>query len=183
MENFAILGIILVPLCVLGIFSTLKTNRTNYKSNSSGCLILKFPKIFLWVGVAGVIVSAAIITMFTIFSTELPHLIFYIAFEAVFIASIFIILKTSLFKVVLQGNTITVYNVFKKTYSFEFKEIISAKRELKGDQFNSERIVIKTSSGKKFNVTSHQSNYNEFSKKIKTNVSREHLSGFIIIDE
>jgi len=180
MNNWGIFGVIFAPLCVVGIFSLLK-KTTSSKTSFSNNFVVKFPPLFLGVGIAGMLVSSLVMVLLTLFSVERPHLIFYIAFTAVLIASLYIVLKTVFFKVIVNDTTITVYNILRPTYSFEVDEIVSATRQLKGDTMNSERIIIKTTSGKKLIIQSSQMSYEKFSSKIKKEVKKERLSGFIII--
>jgi hypothetical protein len=91
---------------------------------------------------------------------------------------IYLIIKTLTFKVIVEGNKLTVFSAFRKPYSFTFSEIVSAVRQVKNNQKKSERIVIKTSGGKRVIVENAEINYKRFAKRIQTEVNKERLDGF-----
>ena len=72
----------------------------------------------------------------------------------------FLILKTTMFKVVVNNEDITVYSIFKKPYSFTFSDIIAVQRQVKERYTPAERIVVKTKSGRKVIVEHSEAGYN-----------------------
>ena len=88
------------------------------------------------------------------------------------------IVKTLNFKVIVKEKKITVFSAFRKPYSFTFGEIVSAVRQTKKNQMKSERIVVKTVSGKRLIVESSEISYKRFAKKVQLEVRREYLVGF-----
>lgn len=88
------------------------------------------------------------------------------------------IVKTITFKVIVEGNKITVFSAFRKPYSFTFSEIALAVRQVKNNQKKSERIVITTSNGKRLIVENAEIGYKRFAKRIQSEVKKELLVGF-----
>lgn len=136
------------------------------------------PNTVLIIGIMDAAMSVTVLLCFTLFSSKLPHLIFYIFFGLFFWLGIYLIIKTLNFKVIVKGDTITVFSTLKKTFSFTFSEIISAVRQTKNNKIKSERIVIKTISNKKLIVESSEISYKRFAKRIKLEVKSEYLIGF-----
>ncbi len=174
-----ILTAIFVPACsILVLLEIKKTNRKTSKTMSDAHFIITIPKFVLIVGMACAVASIVVLLCFTFFSEEIPHTIFYITFGLFFWLGMYLVLKTLKFKVIVKGKEITVYSIFKKTYVFTFDEIISAVRQVKENQAKSERIVLKTKSGKKLIVENTEISYEKFLQKIKMEVKSEYLFGF-----
>lgn len=180
MDNIAIiLSAIFVPACVLLVFSAIqKTNSGNDKGISNDYFTVMLPKIVLYIGIAADVVFGLVLLLFTFFSEELPHVIFYIVFGLFFWLGMYLILKTIRFRVIVRGEKITVFSILRKPYSFTFDQVVSAVRQVKNNQVNSERIVVKTTAGRKLIVESSEISYERFAKKIRSTVTAERLSGF-----
>lgn len=155
-----------------------KSNRQISRTMSDESFVVMVPKIVLIIGIIGDSMFSAIILGFTLFSKELPHIIFYIVFELFIWLGTYLILKALRFKVVVKGEKITICSIFKKPYTFTFSEIVSVVRQVKRNQVKSERIVIKTVSGKKLIVESAEISYKRFLQEIKAKVKSEYLVGF-----
>ncbi|MCL2860500.1 MAG: hypothetical protein FWF46_08165 [Oscillospiraceae bacterium] len=87
------------------------------------------------------------------------NIIFYIIFGLFFFLGAYLALKALKFKVIVQGEDISVYDIFIKTYTFKFDDIVLVTRQVKKNQLNSERMVIKTKLGKKLIVESAEIAY------------------------
>ncbi|WP_141720221.1 DUF6560 family protein [Massilioclostridium coli] len=174
-----ILFIIFLPVCLpLAFLSTHKSENKPGKAISDDNFTVSIPSTVIIIGILCNITSCAVLLGFTFFSKELPHFIFYCIFGLFFWLGIYLILKTLAWKVVIKGEKITVFSFFKKPYSFTFSEISSVVRQVKQNQVNSERIVIKTITGKKLIVENMEISYNRFAKKIQMQVKKEKLIGF-----
>ena len=178
-EVVTILSAIFVPAIVMLVFSLLKkSNITLRKTMSDEHFTVMLPKIVLYIGIAADVVFGLVLVLFTFFSEELPHVIFYIIFGLFFWIGTYLILKTIRFRVIVRGEEITVFSILKKPYSFTFHEIVSAVRQVKNNQVNSERIVVKTTAGRKLIVESSEISYKRFAKKIRSTVAKDRLYGF-----
>lgn len=174
-----ILSTIFVPACVMLIFSLIQKNGTKKsRTMSDENFTIMIPSIVLVIGAMCALMSTAVLLGFTFFSDEYPHFIFYVTIGLLFWLGMYLFLKTLTFKVIVKGETITVFSAFKKPYTFTFSEIISAVRQVKTNQTKSERIVIRTSDGKKLIVESAEISYKRFSKRIQSEVKSEYLTGF-----
>ena len=174
-----ILLAIFLPACILLVFSAIfKSKDKLSKTISDECFTVSIPSIVLVIGVLCAVMSVAVLLGFTFFSKEIPHFLFYCVFGLFFWLGMYLILKTLVFKVIVKGEKITVFSPLKKSYSFTFAQISSAVRQVKKNQINSERIVIKTMTGKKLIVESSEIFYDKFLKKIKLKVKKENLFGF-----
>ncbi len=179
MDIGIILSAIFIPVCVMGAFSTMqKSNLKISKTMSDKYFIVMIPKIVLIIGAVCDLMSAMVLFGFTFFSKELPHIIFYIVFGFFLWLGTYLILKTLKFKVIVKGEEITVCSIFIKPYTFTFSDIISVVRQIKRNQVKSERIVIKTASGKTLIVESTEISYKRFLQRIKSEVKSEFLFGF-----
>ena len=140
--------------------------------------VVMLPRAVLAVGIANDFICTVAILGFTFFSEELPSMIFYVVFGMFLWIGTYLILKTLRFKVVVKDEEITVYFIMIKPYTFSFNEIVSVVRQIKENQIKSERVVVKTISGKKLIVESSEISYERFLQRIESEVKREYLSGF-----
>lgn len=179
MDLGTILSAIFIPACVMGIFSIIqKTSTKTSKTMSDKHFVVMIPNTVSIIGIMCALMSILVLLGFTIFSNELPHLIFYIVFGIFLCLGMYLVLKTLTFKVVVKDETITVFSAFRKPYTFTFSEINSVVRQVKRNQIKSERMVIKTISGKKLIVESSEISYKRFMKRIKAEVKTENMIGF-----
>ena len=87
-------------------------------------------------------------------------------------------MKGCKFKVIVTGLQISVFPVFKKSYTFSFIDIVEVRRQVKKNQMKSERIVIKTKFGQKLVLESQAIAYNMFLVELKDKVNHKYLFGF-----
>lgn len=179
MDIGIILSAFFVPACVMSVFSAIQTShRKTSKTMSDKHFVIMLPKTVLVIGIVGDLMFAGIVLGFTLFSGELPHIVFYIVFGLFFWFGTYLVLKTLKFRVIVKGEKITVCSVFIKPYTFTFSEIVSAVRQVKRNQVKSERIVVKTVSGRRLVVESTEISYKRFLQRVKSEVKSEHLFGF-----
>lgn len=179
MDIWMIISVILIPTCVMIILSVIQnwgSKTSEIKSDKH--FVIMIPNIVWVIGMVCAIMALLVMLGFTLFSNELPHLIFYLVFGFFFGLGLYLILKTLYFKVIVADEKITVFATFRKPYTFTFSEIISAIRQVKKNQIKSERIVIKTVSGKRVVVESSEISYKRFMQRIKSEVKSEYLFGF-----
>lgn len=161
------------------IFSVIqKAGVKESKTMSDENFTIMIPSIVLIIGAMCALMSTVVLLGFTFLSNERPHFIFYVTFGLFFWFGMYLILRTLTFKVMVKGEKITVFSVFKNPYTFTFSEIVSAVRQVKKSQTKSERLVIKTANGKKLIVESIEVSYKRFAKKIQLEVKSEYLVGF-----
>lgn len=174
-----ILSVIFLPAYVAVIFSVIQKSKVKISNTMSDKnFTVMVPSIVLIIGAMCALMSTLVLLGFTFLSDELPHVIFYVVFGLFFWLGMYLIIKTLTFKVIVKGERITVFSAFRKPYSFTFSKIVSAVRQVKKNQTKSERIVIKTTDGKKLIVESAETSYKRFVKKLQLEVSSEYLDGF-----
>ncbi len=88
---------------------------------------------------------------------------------------VLLILGPLMRKIVVRGNEITIFYTFMRPCSFSFDDIVYARKKVIGQ---GEKIVVKTSFGKKFAVENMEISYDRFIKALKNKVNRQYLSGF-----
>ncbi len=174
-----VLSLVIIPPCIAILLSLIRNQfiKTS-EMNNDRSFVVKLPKIVAIIGVICVVQSMVVMLVFTYTSTEQPHLIFYIFFGFFMWFGAYLIWRTFTFKVAVRYETISVYKGLRKPYSFAFKDIESAKRQVKNNKVKSERVVIKTVDGKKLIVEKAETSYNVFVKRLKLKVSRERLIDF-----
>lgn len=174
-----ILSAIFVPACVMLVFSAIQKNKLKVsKTMTDEKFTVQLPSIISAIGVICALTATVVMVLHTLFGDELPHIIFYIVFGLFFYLGIYLIVKTRTFRVVVKGKEITVFSAFRKPYTFTFNEIALAKRQVKNNEVKSERIVIRTTTGRKLIVERAEISYERFSKRIQQEVSKERLTGF-----
>lgn len=173
-----LLAIFLPPL-VTSVISIIRkpTGKINGRFSDTYFIVM-LPNAVLWIGILDVVTSMLLLFGFTLFSTEKPHLIFYLACGAFLWLGMYLALKTLCFRVIVDGEKITVFSVFKKSYTFTFNDITSAVRQIKNNRVRSERIVLKTTTGKRMIVENSEISYMRFMKRIIAEVKSEYLFGF-----
>lgn len=179
MKLVIILMAILVPTSVSLVFSIMESSKVKIsKKMTDENFTVMIPNIVIMIGALAAFMSCTVMLCFTFFSDEVPHPIFYVTCGLLLWVGVYLIIKTLTFKVIVEGDKITVFSAFRKPYSFTFSEIVSAVRQVKNNQKKSERIVIKTSGGKRVIVENAEINYKRFAKRIQTEVNKERLDGF-----
>lgn len=179
MSNGIILSVILVPACVILIFSMVqRAGFRKSKAMSDENFTVMIPDMVAVIGAMCALMSLAVLLGFTFLSDEQPHFIFYVVFGLFIWLGTYLIVKTLRYKVIVKEKKVTVFSVFRKPYSFNFDEVVEAVRQIKKNQMHSERIVIKTVSGKRLLVESSEISYKRFAKKVQLEVRRECLVGF-----
>ena len=174
-----ILSALFVPAGVMTAFSVIKKNASKIgKRMSDEKFTVRMPDYFAVLGIIICVIITAFILGFTFLSEEFPPVLFYICFGLFMYLGIYMIFKAYTFRVHVKGNEITVVTAFRKPYTFTFSEIASALRQVKQNQVKSERIVIRTNTGRKLIVESAEVSYARFSKRLQEEVSRERLTGF-----
>jgi uncharacterized membrane protein YjgN (DUF898 family) len=168
-----------VPVCVTLIFALLgKTNISEFDEMSHEQFIVSLPKTFFVIGLISDLFFAVAIIGLPFISKENPHVGFCIIFGLFLWLGTFLILKAWRFRVVVNGEDITVYSIIRVPYTFTFSDIISVRRQVKRNRIKSERIIVKTKSGRKLILESSEISYEKFQMKIKSKVCPELLIGF-----
>lgn len=161
-----ILLIIFLPACVALFFSLIqKTGIKVSNKMSDENFTVSIPSTVVVIGAMCAVMSLAVLLGFTYLSDESPHFIFYLVFGLLFWLGTYLIVKALTFKVIVKQEEITAFSAFRKPYSFAFSEIVSAVRQVKKNQKKSERIVIKTATGKRLVIESSEISYKRFAKK------------------
>jgi len=95
-------------------------------------LVLVYPKFGLFVGIIDSIMAICVMLGFTLFSPELPHVIFYIVFCFFLLIGIYLILKTKYFKLIVEDDEkIIVCSPINTIYTFDFQDIRTVIRQTK----------------------------------------------------
>lgn len=179
MKISIILFVIFLPAALSLVFSAIRSqNIKTSKRMSADKFAVQLPNIVAYIGALDIIAAVIVIIGFTFFSEEIPHIIFYIVFGGMIWLGTFLILKTTMFKVVVNNDDITVYSICRKPYSFTFSDIIAVQRQVKERYTPAERIVVKTKSGRKVIVEHSEAGYKRFRDKILRHVDRSLITGF-----
>lgn len=174
-----VIAAVFVPLIVISVFSLIV--RLSGKVKTTGdknSLIVEYPKGNVFIGAFADALFIIMGILFTIFSEETPHVLMYIILGFFVWAGFYIVFKTLTFKLIIEDYKITVYSAFRKPYQITYDNISSVKRQVKGNAAGSERMVIKTDTGKKVIAESSAVGYREFKREIKYNVDKAKLKGF-----
>ena len=101
-----------------------------------------------------------------------------VTMTALTVVGIGAIIQILFHKTKVDGNKITVLRPFRKTFSCTFYDIASVKKRNPKNQYNIEKITVKTYSGKKFSVDNREIAYDRFVKSLCNKVTRSKLIGF-----
>ena len=176
----ALLVSVLLPCCLSISYFLLgcAAERAKKKKRSSRTIVVEIPKFMAQKAGVGIGVFVIVVLCFTFFSKEPPHWILYLTFGTFIWVGTYLLVKSLNFKVVVQEDTVCVTTLFRRTYSFSLDEIQSVKRQTKNNLVGSERMVIKTTTGRKVIVESAEIGYVRFREYIQTHVANEKLTGF-----
>ena len=162
---------------ILGVTATSIWGISRYLSHKSEkkmddrSFIIRLPKSTLALGISSILMPFLLLLGMLWFEEDvsLGFIIFAFSFFGIMVAiGICLIVQTLLCKIIIQSNQITVYPIFRKPYTIEFKDIVSVKivRLARG-----ERVVVSTES-KKFSVEYICIGYEHFVKLIHRKVSQ-----------
>lgn len=174
-----ILAIMITTICIYALFYGLKNINIKEESKmNDNYFIIRYPKLYLDAGIVCLVGFLMFMLGFTFFSTQEPHVFYYIMISVLICMSIYSIVETIKVKVVVHNNNITVYPIVGKPYSFSFEEITSVRRITTKGKTKFEWLIIKTSNKKKLKVEMGQSSHNRIKKRIKSDVDNKLLIGF-----
>lgn len=167
MFHAIVFSAILIPPCLAIVLSAIqKANMCVSKTMTDRQFAVTIPGVVLWIGILCAFLSLMVMVGFTVFPQEAPPLIFYVIMGVFFWLGAYLALKTIRFRVVVKEERISVSPVFGRAYSFSFDEIASVVRQTKENRVHSERIVVKTTAGKRLVVESSEISYKRFLKRI-----------------
>lgn len=170
---------VLVPLCISGVFVLMSVlNARGLKSHIKNQLVVQLPSFTGTIGLFGAFLMIGITILLSVVSSPTPHPVFYVLMSVLTYMSLFLFLKAKFWRITVEDNIINVHPIVKKPYSFHFQDIIFVKRQVKQNRVNSERVVIKTSTGKKVIAESAELGYEQLVKLIVERVDNQFLEGF-----
>ena len=145
------------------------------KNLSNTDFTVRFSKAAFWVGFLSVLLGiASLILMFRVDGIyKLYALLLMVIFP---LAGVRQMIRARVFRVIVEGECITVLSPFQKPYSFTFQEIESVSCKVRSIVPHAEELVVRTTDGKKFTLESVQIGYSKFRKRIQEKVDRKRLS-------
>jgi len=178
MKYVAGLSSLLIPFCVILVLSLIRRSAdksSNKMSDNDFCV--QIPKGVFVLGLIGTLLFVVFgcISIFDADEDFSSVLTAGVVCGVLSSLGVYLMVYTLSHKVIVKNNDITVFSAFNKPYSFTFDDIISAKRKVLGQN---EKIVVKTSRGKKFAVEMGESAYEKFVAAIKIKAKAEYLHGF-----
>lgn len=179
MNLFPIIIAIFFPGTISLIYALLSVKKTvGFKKNTKNKFVVCLPKMIAGLGGTLIVMCFIVVIGFTFFDEEIPHWIFYVTFGFGIYLGAYLILKTLKWRIVVDGQNITVYPIFRSSYSFTFQDIVSVVRRVKKNRIKSEYLTVILSSGKKIVVESAEIGYERFVAIVQEKISKEYLSGF-----
>lgn len=170
---------IFLPACVAILVNVILANTDKApKRRSKRRYAVYISQLVLMIGIIGVIFLGMFVFLAP-FIWDDVHFIFYIVFGSGIWAGIYMIIYQMRFCIVVEQEKITVYPLFRRSYSFTFHDVYTVKRQTKNlYKGQTERIVLRTEQGKKVIVESSFVNYFKFTEQIQNCVDASKLSGF-----
>lgn len=183
MENGISFVSTLVPLTLLMVIGVIKKLKTKVKKEmTDDDFVYYIPNFVSLLGFTASLVTLGLVIMF-VFSGQELHPIFFIFFGGVFFYGLYLVIFALKYKIVIKNNNLTVYSLIFHPYTIKFEDIVSAKRKLDNNKYNTEKTVIKTRNGKRFKIDSTGVSYYRLISRIKNEVNEEYLIGFEDLDE
>lgn len=176
-----------IPMIVSAVIGILNGKRaearyntivTKTNAHTSENFTVAFPYSLLKLGIVCDAILIAFALAFTFSPDGPPEPLFYVIWGGFCMIGVYLIILTLCSKVIVREKTIIALSFLRKPYVFTFDEISSVKRQVKQNKVESERMVIRTTSGRKVIVERGQDFYRTFMDKIKSEVEKSKLVGF-----
>ena len=180
---WAIAFAITMPTLLTFVFTAIRNAKSNpHGEMTDQSFVVKLPKMIAGIGLVGNVVFVGVGVILTLYwSGKMNYKSFigmYVSFGLFLMLYIYFTLKGLIFRVVVSGENITVYDIFRLPRRFTFREIDSAEVIITGGQINPEQLVIRTSAGKKIVVEGMAVEYERLVKRVKEKVPPERLKGY-----
>lgn len=174
---------IIMPTVLTFVFAAIR----NAKSNPHGEMtdqefVVKYPKTIMWIGLVCNAILVAVGIILTLYwsgkANTTSFVLLYVVFGLFIVLGTYLVLKCLIFRISVSGEQIKAYNLFRRPHVFSFNDIDSAEVQIKGSNINPERIIIRTTSGKKIIAESMAKSYDRLVKRVKEEVPPERLKGY-----
>lgn len=177
--NLVMILAIFIPACIALLVNVFLVNTDKApKGKSKHRYAVYLSQLVLMIGIVGVIFLGMFVFLAPFIWGDV-HFIFYIVFGSGIWAGIYMIIYQMRFCIVVEQEKITVYPLFRRSYSFTFHDVHTVKRQTKNlYKGQAERIVLRTEQGKKVIAESSFVNYFKFTEQIQICVDLSKLSGF-----
>ncbi len=180
---WAIAFAITMPTVLMFVFTAIRNAKSNpHREMTDQSFVVKLPKMIAGIGLAGDVILVIVTIILTIYwsgkANYKSFIVLYAGFGLFSLLYIYFTLKGLIFRVVVSGENITVYDIFRLPRRFTFREIDSAEVIITGGQINPEQLVIRTSAGKKIVVEGMAVEYDRLVKRVKEEVLPERLKGY-----
>ena len=149
------------------------SNKSKININDKS-FVIRLPKSMLALGVSGILIPFLLLLGMVFFEEDasLGQIIFTSFFFGIMaFIGVCLIVRTLLYKIIIQDNKITVYPIIGKAYTIEFNDIVSVKIAY---FVRSETITVTTES-KKFSIEYGFVGYEYFVKKIHSKVDPKRI--------
>ena len=180
---WAVAFAITMPTVLTFVFTAIR----NAKSNPRGGItdqefVVKYPRIIAWIGFVGNAILVAVGIILTLYwsgkANTTSFVLFYVVFGLFILLGTYLVLKCLIFRIDVSGEQIKAHNLFRRPHTFSFNDIDSAEVQIKVSNINPERIIIRTTSGKKIIAESMAKSYDRIVKRVKEEVPSERLKGY-----
>ena len=125
-------------------------------------IVLTVPAIVGQIGIIDLVIFSILAIYFFFTTKGQLHWSFYMFYGVFVSVSLFMIILSKKWKVIVKKDNIMVYPLIGEKYSFSFDEIISIERQVKRNRRKSERVIIKTNTKKRLIVESAHISYFKF---------------------
>ena len=110
----------------------LRSARKAEKDLSSDAFTVRPPKIVLWVGIIGVVFFVGVIVAMTLFPNDTATWQVYVGFSLFILLPLSLVLYGSKWRIIVNGQQITVVPLIRKPVTFFFADISNVKHVTSG---------------------------------------------------
>ena len=180
---WAIAFAVTMPTLLTFVFTAIRNAKSNpHREMTDQSFVVKLPRMVAGIGLVGIVVFVGVGIILVLYwsgkANYKSFIVLYVVFGFFLLLFIYLALKGLIFRVIISGNRIVVYDIFRLPRRFTFGEIDSAEVIVTGGQISPEQLVIRTSAGKKIVVEGMAVEYDRLVKRIKAEVPSERLEGY-----
>lgn len=121
---------------------------------------IRYPKIYLWVGIAGLIFVSVMLILMTLYPNDTDNLLVYALFSAFGILYVGIIMAYMNWFMIIEKDHFIYRSIFRKTYKVFYSDVIDC-------TIKENDVIIKTKD-RKFDVDRNLPGVRELGQRLRT---------------
>ena len=145
--------------------------------NTNSKFSVALPPFGFRIGLILNIIIMLFVLLYSIVSENTPHIAMFVLFSLLMLMPTYLMLMTKLFRIIVNGNTISVRTSFGIKYRFDVKEIACITwRTRERGYMHTEKILIFISTGKKVSAETIMVGFDDMAAFLSANVDNSKIN-------